>query len=379
MKNAKINIYLIATILTLSVSSLLVSYFLLDEILDSSISIGVNQKTSNILMEYQEDLKKLKVLDPVNEQSYKEKFYLVQESMIVFEHPKRLVSLIKDSYVMYFLVVFITILLLSVVAAFLLSRKVSVSYNTLLKSNITKSNRLQSLEYFENWQHTAATLAHEIKNPLTPIEMMVSNLMRSYKESDSAKFEEKLQLTQNIVLDEVSRLKDMVSHFHDFSKLPTPVLKSINFVDLIKETVNGYQSAWPDLEVNILLPPKLITINVMLDSLLFKQCLLNLFQNAIEANPQIEQLKIKLTFEIEHNMLVFSFTNNGIKLSAEQSSRLFQVGFSTKEQRNNSGLGLSIVKKILLEHNGDIKYCDSEAGVTFIIYLPVESVEYLTD
>ena len=327
MKNAKINVYLIATILTLSVSSLLVAYMLLDEILDSAISLGVNAKSSRILSEYQEDLKNLRALDPVNEQIYKEKFFRVQEAMIVFKQPKHLVSLVKGSYIMYFLIVFITILLLSIVAASMLSRKVSRSYNSLLVSNMEKSNRLQALEYFDNWQHTAASLAHEIKNPLTPIEMMVSHLTHAYQEYDAIDFENKLQLTQNIVLEEVTRLKNMVSHFHNFSTLPTPTLEMTNFIEFIEQTINGYQSAWPHVEVNIFVPKKINTINVMLDPLLFKQCLLNLFQNAIEANQALTQLKIDLSFELEQQTLIFGFTNKGATLSTEQRKRLFQVGF----------------------------------------------------
>lgn len=380
MKNAKINFYLMATILTLSVSSLLVAYLLLDEILDSSISLGVNAKTSRILTEYQEDLKSLRRLDPINAQAYKEKFFRVQEAMIVFEQPKHLVSLIKGSYMTYFLVVFITILALSVAAALMLSRKVSRSYSALLKSNLEKSNRLQALEYFDQWQHTAASLAHEIKNPLTPIEMMVSNLGHAYQEYDPVDFEQKLQLTQNIVLQEVTRLKNMVSHFHNFSKLPTPDRIITNFVEFVQQTVSGYQTAWPwvevNIEVNIEPSKKLIALNVMLDPLLFKQCLLNLFQNAIEANQALESVQINLTFSLEQHRLVFGFANNGATLSKEQRRRLFQVGFSTKNQQSNSGLGLSIVKKIILDHQGDIQSSDFEFGVAFKIYLPIESVEY---
>jgi signal transduction histidine kinase len=350
---------------------------MLDDILDSSISLGVNNKTSRILTNYQDDLKKLRAYDPVNEKEYKEKFFRVQESMVVFEQPKRLTALVKSSYMMYFLVVFITILLLSVTAAFMLSRKVSRSYSKLLKSDMDKSNRLQALEYFDNWQHTAASLAHEIKNPLTPIEMMVSNLGHAYHEYAPDDFEKKLQLTQNIVLEEVTRLKSMVNHFHNFSKLPTPDRVLTNFLEFIKETVNGYQSAWPNVEVSILVSPKITAINVMLDPLLFKQCLLNLFQNAIEANNSLDHLKIKLTFEVEQQTLIFGFANLGASLSLEQRKRLFQVGFSTKNQRSNSGLGLSIVKKIILEHQGDIQSCDCEFGVAFKISLPIDSAEYV--
>lgn len=90
MKVTKINVYLFSTILALSVSSFFSAYMLIDEILDSSISLGVNQKTSQLLIQYQGDLKKLRELDPFNEESYKERFYQVQDAMGFTKTQKKL-------------------------------------------------------------------------------------------------------------------------------------------------------------------------------------------------------------------------------------------------------------------------------------------------
>ena len=139
MKNHKIKMYLIATILALSVSSLLGSYLLIDEILDSSISLGINQKNEKILSEYQKDLRALRQLNPNNQKSYKDKFLMVQDARLFYQKPAETISAIKRTYLDYFLILFAGILLVSIFAAILLSRKVSQSYTRLVNSDLEKS------------------------------------------------------------------------------------------------------------------------------------------------------------------------------------------------------------------------------------------------
>ena len=152
MKIKQINLYLIATILTLSASSFFAAYALIDEILDSSLSLSLTPATGELLQSYQLELKKLRGLDPANADEYRDKFFKVQDALFVFKDPDQLAKLVKDSYLTYFLILFIVILVVSIGAAFTLSWQVSRSYKKLLKSDLEKSKRLQDLEYFDNWQ-----------------------------------------------------------------------------------------------------------------------------------------------------------------------------------------------------------------------------------
>jgi len=374
MKSRKVRGYLIATILTLSASSFLVSYFIIDDIIDNTISIGVNTKNNQILLDYQQDLKKLKNLDAKNQATYKEHFYNVQEAMIVYQKSTQLVSIIKKSYMDYFLIIFTVILVISIFAATFINRKVANSYAKLLKSDLGKSKRLHDLEYFDNWQQIASNLAHEIKNPLTPIEMMMTNLKNCYNEGDHQAFEKKLDSTQKIVLEEVERLKNMVSHFTDFSKLPEAQLTKIDFVKFINNTSEKFKSGWNNIRVDIVLPKQHRDLYLNIDTQLFYQCLLNLLKNAVEANEKSEIIEITLKIEVVTNKkIAFYFTNRGVSISDQQSSNLFHVGFSSKSQLGNQGFGLPLVKKIILEHYGEIKNVTNDNGVTFKITLPLAS------
>ena len=375
MKNLKINLYLILTILTLSVSSFLISYTLLDEILDSAISLGINPKIGEQLNNYQEHLKKLRLLDPENKELYKTQFYAVQDTMTVFQDRELLTSLVKSSYKTYFVIIFLSVLLLSLSAAFFLSWRVSKSYKLLHASDLKNSQRLQELEYFDNWQHTAASLAHEIKNPLTPIELMVSNLTPSIDELSTHEFKDRLNATRQVILDEVGRLKSMVNHFNQFSKLPEPNLENRLLIEYLNEQLSSFSSSWSDLEIKLCGTTNAHSVYVKLDKYLFRQCLLNIFQNAVDATPTGEVTKISLKVDIQReDFLTLLISNKGKKLPQEVRRKLFQVGFTTKGTKENRGLGLSIVKKIILQHEGDIDTLNSDAGAVFSIQLPYSTV-----
>lgn len=375
MKITRINVYLFSTILALSVSSFFSAYMLIDEILDSSISLGVNQKTSQLLIQYQGDLKKLRELDPFNEESYKERFYQVQDAMVVYQNPEKIKRVIKRSYISYFLVVFVSLLIISIVAAVLLNRKVSRAYQKLLDKNIIKSKRLHELEYFDNWQQTAANLAHEIKNPLTPIEMMVTNLEPSYVNDCPEDFYRILQTTRKVVVEEVSRLKEMVNYFSQFSTLPALKPVQTKFIPYIEELTRDLKLAWQHTSFDFKYAVNIQDIVVAIDPQMFKQCFMNLVQNAVDANPDLSPLIFELSVKVscEQN-LQLTIANIGKSLSDVQQSNIFQIGYSTHKIKQNRGLGLAIVKKIVMEHNGDIELVPFSKGVAFAISLPVKEV-----
>jgi nitrogen fixation/metabolism regulation signal transduction histidine kinase len=372
MKNHKIKMYLIATILALSVSSLLGSYLLIDEILDSSISLGINQKNEKILSEYQKDLRALRQLNPNNQKSYKDKFLMVQDARLFYQKPAETISAIKRTYLDYFLILFAGILLVSIFAAILLSRKVSQSYTRLVNSDLEKSRRLSELEHFEVWQNIASTLAHEIKNPLTPIELMVSHLPVVSESDNDEILQAKISKVQEVVLQEVTRLKEMVSHFSEFSKLPEPTLKKIEFVRFLHGCKEHFSASWKQLDISISFEQLPTEIFINLDIQLFKQCLLNLTQNSIQANPEKTEIPIKwhLT-NVQDNRLQVSIWNGGKQISEKISKEIFQMGFSTKSIQTNQGLGLSVVRKIILEHYGEIECVECQSGAMFMISLPI--------
>ena len=372
MKNRRINLYLIGSIFALSVLPLLASYVLLDEVLQSATSMITKEQTQTILQNYRDDLKLLKTLDPDKAEVYKSRFLQTSDELIVYEKPGLLQQVLRDTYLTYYLVLFVLVLIVSLVAAVWLSQNVARSYKTLLNSDLKKAEKLQSLSHFNEWQTIAGKLAHEINNPLTPIEMMVSNLNRVYLNADPKSFKENLNETTSVVSEEVYKLKEMVSHFSQFAKLPEPVLKEANIAEYCESFITQHQNGWPVVKFTVLIENDVKNLNVKIDHLLINQCLINIINNAVQANPTKDTLQISMSLKRENSaeisMVLF---NDGVKIDNEIRKHIFKMHYSSKKSAENMGLGLAIVKKILLDHNGDIICLLLDKGAAFKINLPI--------
>jgi len=372
MKNRRINLYLIGSILALSVLPLLASYVLLDEVLQSATSMITKPQTQTILQNYRDDLKLLKTFDPDKADVYKARFLQTSDELIIYEKPGLLQQVLRDTYLTYYLVLFALVLILSLVAAIWLSQNVARSYKTLLISDLRKAEKLQELSHFNEWQLIAGKLAHEINNPLTPIEMMVSNLNRVYLNADPKVFKDNLNETTSVVSEEVYKLKEMVSHFSQFAKLPEPVLKQVNIAAYCERFITQHQNGWPVVKFTVLIANDVKDLNVKMDHLLINQCLINIINNAVQANPIKETLQISMSLNRENSaevsMVLF---NEGVKIDNETQKHIFKMHYSSKKSIENMGLGLAIVKKILLDHNGDIICLPLDEGAAFKINLPV--------
>ncbi len=376
MNSKKINYYLIATITILTLTSLLASFFLLDEILESSISVGVNQKTTGILNDYQDDLKRLRELDPFNEKQYHQRFNKVQNALFVYQEPEKFVQLIKQSYLYYYLILFIGLIVLSLIITYFLARKISNSYKILFLRDIAKSERLIELENFKSWQRIVSSLAHEVRNPLTPIEVMVSSLSEAQQRESSSEFSNRLKTTQKVVQEEVNRLKGMIEHFSRFSKFPEPVLEATDLIDYLKDFKNKHSTNKTRINLQYLLPSS-SSISAKIDPLLFKQCLLNLIQNAKDANTDRKLIEINISFkprEVLPTEIIVS--NLGQEIEQSERSKIFQFGYSTKSTKLNHGIGLFIVKNILIKHNASISNIPFNNGSAFSIIIPMKTISH---
>lgn len=371
MQAKSINRYLIIAIMTLSALPLIASYLLLEEVLESTISLAIKPQTQTLLQHYQEDLKTLRTLDPDNQAQYKERFMQANDELVVLDQPQMLQQVLRDTYLTYYLVLFLVVLGISLLVAVLLSRKVAKSYKQLLASDIEKANRLQELGQFDQWQVIAGKLAHEINNPLTPIEMMVSNLPRTYANADVETFEQSLEDTKSVVTEEVHKLKEMVSHFSRFAKLPEPSLKQHNLREYCHDFIRQHAQAWPSVHFEQIAIPAQSNPVVNIDHLLFNQCLLNIINNAVQANPD---KVLNISFEIRsiNGSINLTISNDGTAIPAEHRQNLFNMYFSTKQNKENMGLGLAIVKKIMLDHAGNIECLASQQGAAFRLTLPKE-------
>jgi len=226
-------------------------------------------------------------------------------------------------------------------------------------------DKLVTSERHAAWSQMARKVAHEVKNPLTPITVSIADLKRSY-ELQRADFPQILDQAVRTISEEVDTLKRLLQEFADFARLPAPVFAPLRLADLIDDLKGLYSRDVAEGRLRFSIPERETTISV--DGGQIKQALINLIQNGLEVVDGSGHVSVAAA--ASGDRLELSVSDTGRGLSAEQRAQLFQPGFTTKSY--GSGLGLTIVERIVNEHDGDISVdSGAGAGTTFRIHLPL--------
>lgn len=239
------------------------------------------------------------------------------------------------------------------------------SFNNMLDEIQRSRDRIVYLEKVSSWQEIARRLAHEIKNPLTPIQLVIQELHRSYRGNDPI-FVNKLKDALEIVEDEVGTLRRMVETFSEFAKMPSavPVPDELNIF------VTDFLRHNPQFSSRVEFRSYPQPVMVELDRALMSRALINLINNAVEASGSKDHVFIEISDGQGFGTL--SVIDQGCGLSPEARERIFQPYFTTKVA--GTGLGLAIVKKIILQHGGEISVSDGQkCGTVFTIRLHSQS------
>jgi two-component system, NtrC family, nitrogen regulation sensor histidine kinase NtrY len=217
------------------------------------------------------------------------------------------------------------------------------------------------------WADVARRIAHEIKNPLTPIQLAADRLKRRFSkeiQTDPAMFE---RLTDTIVR-QVGDLRRMVDEFSSFARMPKPLFRDESMIDICRQSVFLHEVAHPEIAFQIIANDP--SLSMICDRRQLTQALTNLVKNAIEAIESATELNsahhgdIKITLERELDKgITLSVADNGIGLPLERE-RLAEPYMTTRER--GTGLGLAIVKKIVEEHGGRMRFCDRDGGGTIV-------------
>jgi signal transduction histidine kinase len=247
---------------------------------------------------------------------------------------------------------------------------VASAFNAMMEDLKTSKGKLVIAERIAAWQDIARTLAHEIKNPLTPIQMAMDTLKKSYKKQHP-EFGEILDESTTTVLQEADRLKRIVAEFSDFARLPKPELARVSLNDVVTSSIALYQGAVP---VEPRLAPDLPAIDADRGQLV--QVLLNLVENARDAIGTRDSGRIVVATRpgdiSDRVQLVVE--DNGPGVPAELKDRVFVPYFTTKLGKGGTGLGLAIVHRIVSDHGGRITVSDaSGGGARFAIELPLRN------
>ncbi len=216
------------------------------------------------------------------------------------------------------------------------------------------------------WQEVARRLAHEIKNPLTPIRMSLETLMAA-NQSHSPRFPELFQESAGAVLEEVDRLRRIVDEFSRFARLPKPVLARLELGELAGQVLSLYASPPPGIYITPTLEPG---VQVEADRDQLTQVLVNLLKNAQDAMPSGGALKVRVRAEAGHAHLEVEDSGPGIR--PEDRARIFEPYFTTKE--GGTGLGLAIAARICQEHGGRLEVGGEVGrGALFSVVLPLRA------
>jgi len=217
------------------------------------------------------------------------------------------------------------------------------------------------------WREVARRIAHEIKNPLTPIQLSAQRLRKrylAYFTEDDQVFD---QSTETIIKS-VEELKNLVNEFSQFARMPTAQLSPCSLNDIISEAVTLYSEA--HRKVAFCFNADNTLPELQLDRDQIKRVLINLLENAVAAVDENGSVNIETSFNPELKMASFTVADTGHGISKEDRPRLFEPYFSTK--KSGTGLGLAIVNTIITDHHGFIRVRDNEPhGSRFIVEFPV--------
>lgn len=242
-------------------------------------------------------------------------------------------------------------------------------YNYMLIKLEESAKQLRDAEREKAWREMAKQVAHEIKNPLTPMKLGIQQLMRSYNENDE-RFAERFLRISNSVIEQIDSLSKIATEFSAFAKLPETNLVKINLIEKILKVMNLFNSTSNTLIVlNNETNDRAIFILGDRDQML--RSFNNLFKNAIEASVGRKRAKInvEVSYEGERHVRVL-IQDNGYGISDDVLPNIFKPNFTTKS--SGTGLGLAFVKQTVTGIGGKIEFhTKANMGTTFIITLPV--------
>lgn len=221
------------------------------------------------------------------------------------------------------------------------------------------------------WQEVARRIAHEIKNPLTPIQLSAQRLRKKYF-AKSQDLDEIFDNSTSTIIREVNSLKTLVDEFSAFARMPSPQPRPCDLHDILREVVLLYEGAHKDIIIVQEMNGRLPTLHLDRDQI--KRVFMNLFENAIEAMKKKGRLWISTMYDQDKKTVMVEIADEGRGIHPEDMDKLFLPYFSRK--KTGSGLGLAIVNRIISDHNGHITVTPHHPkGTRFIIELPADGKE----
>ncbi len=249
--------------------------------------------------------------------------------------------------------------------------KLNKNFNLMIDRLKTQQNKLLANERHEAWENVARKIAHEIKNPLTPIQLIIDSLKNKYTdlldENNKRSFIDKVKTINK----QVRQIESLVNEFSDFARMPKPIFKNISLKNVVNDCLKLMKINDDSIKIDFICNESIL-INA--DSEQISRVFINLVKNSIESlnekyeknNDFIKKINIEI-YEI-NDYIEILIIDNGIGLKESILSEISKPYFTTK--KNGSGLGLSIVVKIINDHNGTIEFLNYKKGAKIRITFP---------
>jgi len=244
------------------------------------------------------------------------------------------------------------------------------AFNQMTQKLGEQRDRLIQAERVAAWRELARRLAHELKNPLFPLQITVENLLRA-REQHSDQFEEVFRESASTLLAELANMRTIIGRFSDFAKMPHPQLQAVRINELARGVVKLFEPQLnapgrPAIVARLELAENLEEIQA--DPDLLHRAVQNLVLNALDAMPSGGTLTLRT--EPQPGRICLAVSDTGKGLTQKECERLFTPYYTTKQ--HGTGLGLAIVQSVVSDHGGKISVeSDPERGTTFRIELPV--------
>ena len=239
-------------------------------------------------------------------------------------------------------------------------------YNIMLAKLEDSAHKLAESERESAWREMAKQIAHEIKNPLTPMKLSIQLLQKTWfdKATEKEEFERRLNTVTQTLIEQINTLSSIASEFSAFAKMPKARKEEVEIVRKLKNVTSLFENE-QNIEINLILNgiPELY---VIADKEQVSRVFINLIKNAIQAIPKGRKGKITVKLEESENRAKITVEDNGEGISEEQKKHLFEPNFTTKT--TGTGIGLAIVKNIVTTAGGSIKVeSKKNTGTKFII------------
>jgi len=249
--------------------------------------------------------------------------------------------------------------------------KLNENFNSMIEKLKKQQDKLLLSERHSAWENVARKLAHEIKNPLTPIQLSIDRLREKYLneiKNDKKNFSNYLQT----ITKQIKDIEALVTEFSDFARMPKPFLKQIDLAEIIRRSINLHELSEPDID--FLISKEKFKIHIQGDEEQLNRVFINLVKNSIESIYEKKRKnvdfkgKIQVDIKVDSDYIYVTIVDNGIGFEHVDKRKMLTPYYTTKKK--GSGLGLAIVTKIISDHNSLILFNSIKNGAKVEITIP---------